>query len=473
MSISSESSTFFNNFRPFRRDLDWTQSNRTSFGYNTSTHSSSNSETGLPSHQLRNVAESINSHNDFCRFLSFFPPYLFEGHLHHGRSTASESGRNHFACLGSGATFEVSSITAAQAGADPTDPEKSKKLIAVKVPILKHGLDSEEEERAWEIRTLRETAAELSCLTQKTLRTARNVVKYLGITWRPSFMGGTGRVRMMPSIIVERADLGTLNELFHYDMESLLERFKLKLAADVAKGMQALEICGIAHGDLKAQNVLVFSDTDDGGLLAKVSDFGFSTRNVSWVGMTTTHFKGASPPWDAPEVFKSLTTLDQLIRADIYSYGLLVWRLALHGQTPFDSRKFAMRHKGFDRLLDESIPLNQIAASLKMDGDHFLQSVQAAVLQDPRGKSVAQFNAVFEMTLRLEPHERADSFCSILDALGYTGGATTTETSRKGHVMDTSSPVKFGGLSIPGEHRKFMTLGTTTFTKRTVSFAYQ
>lgn len=422
-------------------------------------------ELARPSHRLKNRVESIDSLLAFCHYLSEFPEYLFESDLHRGRSLTSNSGRQHFPCLGAGASFEVSSATVAELGGD----DKSKDLVAIKVPTPTGGpLGSDEARKAWETRMLREIASELSCMTQKPIRSSKNVARYLSVTWRASFLEEVGNVRMMPSIVMEKAELGTLNDLFHDDVGPLSAKMKWKLSTDIAKGMEVLESCGVVHGDLKASNILIFSDPNEDGLLAKVTDFGFAMRNFNWAGKKSTLFKGGSPPWDAPELTACYeigqVTLDLLARADIYSYGLLLWRLALNGQTPFDSREFACQYPEFGSLLDDTSELNSLAADMKMNDELFLGHVLATITQHQH-QIPEEFGSALDQCLKKDPSARAPSFNTILGSLGCrtVSGQNATPTTTSAEDI-----LRHGRLSLPSTERKFMTIGMSTRQKPTV-----
>ncbi|MEW5313559.1 MAG: hypothetical protein WDW38_005117 [Sanguina aurantia] len=100
----------------------------------------------------------------------------------------------------------------------------------------------------------------------------------------------------------------------------------LSTALDVARGLTHLHAESILHGDLKASNILLKSSLGDNrGFIAKVSDFGLSTKidaSATHISMkaggqgTLTHL--------APEALLEGT----LSRAsDVYAYGILMWEL--------------------------------------------------------------------------------------------------------------------------------------------------
>jgi serine/threonine protein kinase len=92
--------------------------------------------------------------------------------------------------------------------------------------------------------------------------------------------------------------------------------------------MHSLHEAGVIWGDCKPQNVLIFEDQHDTtSIIAKLGDFGcavFSSTNKA-------KFIGYSEPWTAPEA-RSSSGFDELIKAEIYSFGMLVWSIALNGQ---------------------------------------------------------------------------------------------------------------------------------------------
>ncbi|KAH8726359.1 hypothetical protein GQ44DRAFT_725949 [Phaeosphaeriaceae sp. PMI808] len=75
---------------------------------------------------------------------------------------------------------------------------------------------------------------------------------------------------------------------------------RLKLCVDISAGLHQLHSCGLIHGDLKPQNVLIF----EGGRwpVAKLADFGLSTNDSSVEGVYV-HI-GGTPGWQAPEIEK-------------------------------------------------------------------------------------------------------------------------------------------------------------------------
>jgi serine/threonine protein kinase len=171
---------------------------------------------------------------------------------------------------------------------------------------------------------------ELKILTHEPLLRHDNIVKILSIQWTrldpvlPSWM---------PILLLERADHGSLT---HYlAAKKIGPDSKLQLSLEIGQGLQALHASGIVHGDVKLDNVLIF-DLGNGEVRAKLSDFGCSllmSADKNEVVIPTT----GTPPWTAPELNRRVAT-DWLPNLDVYSYGLLVWRIFLGGISPFAGR---------------------------------------------------------------------------------------------------------------------------------------
>jgi serine/threonine protein kinase len=98
---------------------------------------------------------------------------------------------------------------------------------------------------------------------------------------------------------------------------------RLSIAKDVASGLAALHFHGVAHLDMKPQNILL-----DEHLRAKITDFGLAalveklaTKTVRSGGF------GGTELYKAPEAAKGGKGIDGR-KADIYSFGLLLLEIA-------------------------------------------------------------------------------------------------------------------------------------------------
>jgi serine/threonine protein kinase len=116
-------------------------------------------------------------------------------------------------------------------------------------------------------------------------------------------------------------------------------------------GLQTLHECGITHGDLKLENVLIF-ERCDGSVVAKLADFGCASVEAE----EGTQLQGGTPPWNAPEWRENIEP-SLMHKTDIYSLGLLIWRLTINGENPFenDESQSIEKRKGADLMVEEAI----------------------------------------------------------------------------------------------------------------------
>ncbi|KAG6542680.1 hypothetical protein Mapa_015915 [Marchantia paleacea] len=134
------------------------------------------------------------------------------------------------------------------------------------------------------------------------------------------FMGAVSK-RPNLSIVTEYLPRGSLFRLLHKSgaRESLDERRRLRMAFDVAKGMNYLHRSNppIVHRDLKSPNLLV-----DKTWTVKVCDFGLSRFKGNT--FLSSRSGAGTPEWMAPEVLRDEPSNE---KSDVYSYGVVLWEL--------------------------------------------------------------------------------------------------------------------------------------------------
>lgn len=98
---------------------------------------------------------------------------------------------------------------------------------------------------------------------------------------------------------------------------------KKSICLDIALRLTALHNNEICHGDVKSEDVLLFSHAKK-GIIAKLGDFGFSFANSH---ATDLERKVKLPvetlPWNASEHREEALVM-MLKYTDIYSYGLML-----------------------------------------------------------------------------------------------------------------------------------------------------
>jgi serine/threonine protein kinase len=104
----------------------------------------------------------------------------------------------------------------------------------------------------------------------------------------------------------------------------------------VGQALQHLHSNSIVHRDIKLDNILIF-DHEQGGLTAKLADFGFATILRS-DQTTLNSYKGTRRGYMAPEIHecKEDTTKHYDARAaDMFALGVVLFALVL-GRLPFE-----------------------------------------------------------------------------------------------------------------------------------------
>ncbi|CAD7702569.1 unnamed protein product [Ostreobium quekettii] len=155
--------------------------------------------------------------------------------------------------------------------------------------------------------------------------------------------GGTGREDTETWVLMEYCDAGTLDkaiergllcEGMRFDKPKMLH--VLFAALEIASAMTHLHSCGIIHGDLKPENVLLQScDPSPMGMefTCKVGDFGLSRRTSIHATQQNDSFNCGTVAYMAPEVLRDNTST---YAADVFSFGILLWEM-LSGRKAFAS----------------------------------------------------------------------------------------------------------------------------------------
>ncbi|KAL3818957.1 hypothetical protein ACJIZ3_004862 [Penstemon smallii] len=122
------------------------------------------------------------------------------------------------------------------------------------------------------------------------------------------------------SILTEFLPRGSLYKLLHRPNIQIDEKRRIKMALDVAKGMNYLHTSNpiIVHRDLKTPNLLV-----DKNWVVKVCDFGMSRlQHNTFLSSKST---AGTAEWMAPEVLRNEPSNE---KSDVYSFGVILWELA-------------------------------------------------------------------------------------------------------------------------------------------------
>ncbi|XP_078174508.1 serine/threonine/tyrosine-protein kinase HT1-like [Carex rostrata] len=206
-----------------------------------------------------------------------------------------------------------------------------------------------------------------------------NIIKFVAACKRPPVF----------CIITEYMSGGSLRKYLHKQgPNSLPLKTVLKIALDVAQGMNYLHSQGILHRDLKSENILLGDD-----MSVKVADFG-----ISCVESECGTAKGFASTyrWMAPEMIKEKSHTKKV---DVYSFGVVLWEL-LTGLVPFngltpEQAAFAVAQKNARPPMPTSCPIaishliNQCWASNPLKRPDFdkivsiLESYKKSLDEDP------------------------------------------------------------------------------------------
>jgi serine/threonine protein kinase/GTPase SAR1 family protein len=140
-------------------------------------------------------------------------------------------------------------------------------------------------------------------------------------------------------------------------------RIRMRIALDVARGLRYLQSIRppIMHRDLRSPNVFVLSLDENADCVAKVADFGLASKVLTSLSEVLFTWQ-----WLAPEIIESDSNAQYDERADIYSYGMLLWELA--------SRKFPFSEfeqyisKTVEKLSEEQLNDPEFLRQLKVSG---------------------------------------------------------------------------------------------------------
>jgi serine/threonine protein kinase len=133
----------------------------------------------------------------------------------------------------------------------------------------------------------------------------------------------------IPVPVLDWAEYGSLAS-YQLGGGSLKEVQRKQVIWEVGTALAFLHACEIYHGDVKAENVLLYRK-EDGGFTAKLTDFGMSV--VAQHGHLN-YLPPGTLQWTAPEIRWVRSSNIELDKADVFSFGLLAWRVYCDGHDP-------------------------------------------------------------------------------------------------------------------------------------------
>ncbi|KAL8908086.1 MAG: hypothetical protein Q9171_005604 [Xanthocarpia ochracea] len=175
---------------------------------------------------------------------------------------------------------------------------------------------------------------EISRLCAPSLKSHPNIVKL--VSWGMS-LDALEAVNLdslsTPLLILEKARCDLAQLIKSQEYEALSYETLCHLSLDIGHGLSAVHSSGIVHGDLKLENILIFSESQATGMkwTAKLCDFGSAVSISATADARDSATYLGSETWLPPECYaKSFLgePLPQsLVPCDIFVYGLVVWAM--------------------------------------------------------------------------------------------------------------------------------------------------
>ncbi|KAK4199966.1 kinase-like domain-containing protein [Triangularia verruculosa] len=166
--------------------------------------------------------------------------------------------------------------------------------------------------------------SELRVRSHPPLRSHPNIVDLKGIAWD---FEDDDEDKPTPLLIEEFAPQKSLETFWNTeDLVSMPFKTKISLCRDIAEGISALHACGIAHGDIKPQNIVIFPQESQRGLFtAKLTDFGYSVFEFEEHPTLPAWTEDWSAPEASPNIHdgQQIDTFQDIKATDVYSYGLV------------------------------------------------------------------------------------------------------------------------------------------------------
>jgi serine/threonine protein kinase len=263
------------------------------------------------------------------------------------------------------------------------------RVVAIKQPNASFTRESAELEDDLQHEALTRIIQELRVLAHPRLRAHPNLPHILGVFFREEERPHGIR----PCVIFDLAVSDLKKYLVARQPQDIPPRDRVRLCSNVADGICSLHACGLVHGDIKPENVLLFMREEV--LTAAVGDLdtcAVPTRNQGGAINGTVRY--------APPEYQSRSPYREHVNRpsrDVYNYGLLVWSIstgcARHPFPPDLQSQYDLQHddEAAMRYLLDALPGGPTVPSL-------YELINLCVRSDPELRPT-----MFEVARLLDP----------------------------------------------------------------------
>ena len=191
-------------------------------------------------------------------------------------------------------------------------------------------------------------------------------------------------------IVMEWLEGRVLNEVIQRDRGLDLPR-AVRLATQIAEGLEAAHRTNVVHRDVKPQNIMVLEAGDD----IKLMDFGIARLRDSGTNLTRTGTMMGTPAYMSPEQIEGQEITE---KTDMYAFGIVLYEM-LTGVVPFRaSTQAAVLTK---QLQEQPVPPSRLRPEIPQELEAI---VLKALEKDPAKRErdmAAMVRALREMSRQL------------------------------------------------------------------------
>ena len=255
----------------------------------------------------------------------------------------------------------------------------------------------------------------------------------------------------LPWIAMEYMDGGSLADRLT-SRGSQFSIPELRWVADcICRGIELAHYEGISHLDLKPGNILFRETADDSWDVAKIADWGTSSRPLE-----TTDEAGLSAAFAAPEQFNPDQYGEPDSMTDVYQVGAIIYTMAV-GDPPFSGSRIEISQAVTSGPVPPSERRNELPPELdrvieramapdKQDRYRTIRDLASAVADVPEPRSTADGGS--QTQAATQPRSPAESPASPVGS-GGPPSAGDTARSMATEGMGTDAEVERGDSPIP------------------------